>query len=289
MYRRAVITDEISQDLGVVLDLAQSFQLDGIEIRTIWDTRIDQLTPEQVRCLRSAVDDAGLVVCAVAPPFYKCDVDRPDERREHLDLLRRAIDVGLRLGTRLVRTFTFWREYALDEVWDRLVEAYQEPLDLARANGVTLAIENEAACHVGTGRELARFLAALDRPEAAALWDPCNALYAEPAERPFPDGYEAVRNRLVHVHLKDAVRVAGEVTPRLTPLGQGEVDVAGQLRALERHGYTGFVSLETHWRPQPVDEALLRQPGGRTFSESAAMATAYCLQLWDTLRSALPS
>lgn len=283
MYRRSVITDEISQDLDEVLTVARAFGLEGIEIRSIWDTRVDLLSAEQTHRLKAAADSAGLAIAAVAPPFYKCDVDASAERREHLDILRRTIDVAHRLDTRLIRTFTFWKKHPLDVVWDRLVEAYAEPLDLARAEGVTLAVENEYACHVGTGRELGRFLDALGRPEAAALWDPCNAFFDGASEPPFPDGYLAARDRLVHVHLKDAQRDPGAAKPRLTPLGEGDVGIAGQLNALIADGFAGFVSLETHWRPGGLDETIAHLPGGTSFSEKGAVATIRCLENWDRL------
>lgn len=287
MYHRAVITDEISQELETVLEVARAFQVDGLEIRSIWDTRVDLLDPAAVARLKVAVEQAGLVICGVAPPFYKCDVDSPAERREHLEILRRAIDVGQRLGTSLVRTFTFWKKHPLPDVWDRLIESYQEPLEIARATGAILAIENEAACTIGNGSDLAAFLRALDHPNARALWDPCNALYETTAESPFPEGYRQVRDWLVHVHLKDARREPGAPRPRLTPLGEGSVDVAGQLAALRQDGYQGFVSLETHWRPEALDEATIRLPGGRAFSDRAAIATIECFRRWDQIEADL--
>jgi len=50
---------------------------------------------------------------------------------------------------------------------------------------------------------------------------------------------EAVVDRVVHVHVKDVV---GD---RCVPLGEGDVNVLGCLRVLERHKYAGAVSLET--------------------------------------------
>lgn len=283
MYRRSVITDEISQDFDAVLDVARAFSLKGLEIRSVWDTRVDLLDEAAVRRLKEAAERDGFVICAVAPPFYKCDIDSPEERREHLEILRRAIDVGQRLGTSLIRTFTFWKKHTLADVWNELIDSYRQPVEIARELGATLAVENEAACMIGTGSDLARFVRQIDRPEVRALWDPCNAYYESAAERPYPDGYAQVRDLIVHVHLKDAARDPGATKPRLTPLGDGDIDVAGQLRALVRDGYSGFVSLETHWRPNALDEDVVRLPGGRAFSEKAALATIQCLKNWDVI------
>jgi L-ribulose-5-phosphate 3-epimerase len=60
--------------------------------------------------------------------------------------------------------------------------------------------------------------------------------------KPFPDGYSCVRDRVIHVHLKD---MDGE--GNWTKMGTGVVDYQGQLRALADDGYEGVLSLETHY------------------------------------------
>jgi sugar phosphate isomerase/epimerase len=50
---------------------------------------------------------------------------------------------------------------------------------------------------------------------------------------------DAVADRVVHVHVKDVV---GD---RCVPLGEGDVNILGCLRVLEKHHYAGVVSLET--------------------------------------------
>ncbi len=50
---------------------------------------------------------------------------------------------------------------------------------------------------------------------------------------------DAVADRVIHVHVKDIV---GD---RCVALGEGEVNILGCLRVLEKHHYAGVVSLET--------------------------------------------
>ncbi len=50
---------------------------------------------------------------------------------------------------------------------------------------------------------------------------------------------DAVADRVVHVHVKDVVGM------RCVALGQGEVNILGCLRVLQKHKYAGVVSLET--------------------------------------------
>jgi len=64
----------------------------------------------------------------------------------------------------------------------------------------------------------------------------------------------------VHVHVKDARRVPGAEKPELMPVGQGDIDWHGQIKALIRDGYRGALSLETHWHPPTMSrEASSRE------------------------------
>ena len=64
---------------------------------------------------------------------------------------------------------------------------------------------------------------------------------------PYPTGYEAVRPWLKHVHFKDA-EVDSQGNRRFAMHGQ--IDWAGQIRALADDGYDGYISIETHLRPK---------------------------------------
>ncbi len=96
------------------------------------------------------------------------------------------------------------------------------------------------------GRQLARLVDAIGSPAVRALWDPGNDLYAPLPERPYPEGYEAIRGWIAHVHLKDARLLNGQAEGCC--FGEGEMDWEGQLRALKRDGYQGWLVMETHYR-----------------------------------------
>jgi sugar phosphate isomerase/epimerase len=88
---------------------------------------------------------------------------------------------------------------------------------------------------------------AVNSPAFRSIWDIGNALVAGET-RAYPDGYEAVRPWISHVHVKDGVLHA-DGSSEWRPIGGGQVDFAGQLRALQRDGYHGVISLETHYKP----------------------------------------
>jgi sugar phosphate isomerase/epimerase len=92
--------------------------------------------------------------------------------------------------------------------------------------------------------EAAQVLAMVDHPAVGLVWDPANASIL--GETPFPDGYAAIpRGRIAHVHAKDCV--VADHKPTWGPVGEMALDWRGQIAALRRDGYDGWVSLETHW------------------------------------------
>ncbi len=280
-FRLGVISDEISQDLDVVIKTAEDYNLDSVEIRSVWDVKVQDLRNDHLRRLREDLGAAGLTVASIASPFLKCEIDSPKEYRDHISIFKRCIQIARALDTQIVRGFTFWRKGGLEglaKYWDTIVEKFAEPTEIAESEDIILAVENEQSCFVGTGVDLARFLSEIDSKHVRAIWDPGNAYYDDARERAYPDGYRAVKDWIVHVHLKDVVINRQTGKPECVPVGTGEVDIEGQLKALKQDCYSGCVSLETHWRPKALDEELLARPGGREFSSSGEYASRVCLE-----------
>jgi len=100
---------------------------------------------------------------------------------------------------------------------------------------------------LSSGRQAARFIEQVGSPNLRLLWDPGNAYFV--GETPYPTGYEHSKHLIAHVHVKDAVRDPKTGQPRWVPLGSGEVDLLGQLRALKADGYEGVITMENHFTP----------------------------------------
>jgi sugar phosphate isomerase/epimerase len=258
--RVSVITDEIAQDFEHALDVMAEYAVTGAELRGLWDTNIADLSAEQVKRALSALRAHEMKVSCLATPMFKCDIAtnaasikgpmhlaRARGNAEQMELLRRCSGLAHTFGTDLIRVFTYWRKGELTpELEERIVESFDEAIRVADQEGVTLVLENEHACYIGTGAEAARILSAIDSPRVRACWDPGNAFFA--GERPYPDGYQEIRPFLAHVHIKDAIQ-EGDAAPYWCVVGEGHIDYAGQFDALRQEGYTGWISLETHYRP----------------------------------------
>jgi len=270
----SVITDEVSQDLSRVMKFAVEHGFDGVEVRTLWNLRPHELL-ERAGGIRRGLASAGLSVSAIASPVFKCDLESDREVEEHLQILKRCVELAKTLDTRIVRVFTFWRSGSLDERLGAILEKFAPAIDIASDEGVTLAVENEPSTHVNNGRRLRQFLEAVGRPSVVrGVWDPGNDVWDPEGEKPYPDGYSYVRGLFVHVHVKDGRRL--ETRHEFVPVGEGDVNWLEQVRALIRDSYNGYLSLETHWRPRQLPRELVEMPGGTAYSEAGEYASSVC-------------
>ncbi|MCC7043548.1 MAG: sugar phosphate isomerase/epimerase [Acidobacteria bacterium] len=257
--RLAAITDEFSPDLEVALDAMASVGMTGVELRTIGGRNIVDLDDAAVDRICAQVQARGMSVVSIASPILKCvwpggpsldtrfQQDAFASRHTYDDqprLTERAFEIAERTGARIIRVFSFWRTVEPDRVFDPVVSALTRLADAAQPRGLTIGLENEHACNIATGEETARVMAAIDHPALGVIWDPANALVA--GEVPYPGGYRHLRaSRVIHVHAKDC-DVHGH-TPTWGPIGEMSVDWIGQIAALKKDGYAGWISLETHW------------------------------------------
>ncbi len=272
--RLAYITDEATQDLRQAAELAKKLGFSGVELRSVEDTPIDRIPIRRLREYRRLLDGEGLAVCDLASSFYKCPLaEAPGE----LDKLKRLCDGAEELGCGHIRGFAFFAQGA-PAVTDEILDAFGPAGEILRERGKRLLLEADPSVNTPNHAALGALLARLDAPEFGAIYDPGNDLYDPGRERPYPEGYLAVKPWLAHVHIKDALlNAAGE--PECVKIGTGWVDYPGLLAALRRDGYKGYLSLETHYRVGAgISEALMRQPGGAAFSQGGMAATVESAQ-----------
>jgi sugar phosphate isomerase/epimerase len=277
MFKLGVITDEISQDFEKAVGMAKEFGLQTVEIRSVWDKGPHALSDTDVAAIQAIVEAARMSVCAIASGFFKCPIDDQAAIAQHYENLRRCAKVAKQLDTRIVRGFTFWNTGQTEQIWPKILEHFQRAIEICEEEDVILGIENEHSTSIATARLLEQFLTDMAHPRIKAVWDPCNEVHAPGGERPYPEGYERIKQWMVHFHLKDAAPDPETGKARCVPVGEGVIDYRGQLRALLASDYQGSVSLETHWRPKELTKEQLDRPGGAAFSETGEYASWVCL------------
>jgi sugar phosphate isomerase/epimerase len=254
-----IITDELTGKLEEALPFLTSYHLQWCELRELWGKNIMNLPQEELGRARKLIEDSGLHVSDIASPIFKWNLPqmpaKTDEKRDTFNasfvqddadrLLEQSFRLAHFFGTRQVRIFSYWRvaepERAYPLVRDRLAQSAQ----LAAKNDIVLVLENEHTCNVGTGRELGHLLKDINSPALRGNWDPGNAVMLD--EVPYPHGYEAVKGRFSHMHLKDVRKNAATGKKEWAPVGGGVIDWKGQFEALRNDRYDGTMSLETHY------------------------------------------
>ena len=285
-FKTSVITDEIDQDFKTACDLACEFSLDAVEIRSVYERGPFELTDDDLRRMKEILAKNGLKVSAISSPFFKCGMDDNDEIKTHLDGLRRCMIIADELDTNLIRGFTFWAKPggSVSDGFDpkAIASMFNEAVAILEYTGKVLVLESDPSVKASNARTLSQVIEAVNSPFVRGLWDPGNDLWDPAGEIPFPDGYSFIKPCIAHVHLKDGIKKEGKAEG--APVGSGGVDWEGQFRALIADGYSGYVSLETHYRHTgKIPEGLIAMPKGAAFSCGGYEATRESLVLWKEM------
>lgn len=285
MPRLGVITDEISEDFEHALAVCNELGIRDIELRGIWGKSIVDHDEDGVNQVERAVRGGGFRVTCIASPFLKCHINGESvatgnthsatdkSKEEHWGILDRSLALARQLDASIVRAFSFWRVDDPLTVRDEVLEVLTVATEHASAAGKLLGLENEYACNVATGEESRWMLDRIPNHALGLIWDPGNE--AALGSKPFPNGYEQVKNRIHHIHLKDPVSIA--VGTGFTRIGDGAIDYVGQFEALLRDRYDGVLSLETHYTDEGEHEPATRACAAST----RAMANEAGLHLDD--------
>ncbi len=248
MHRLAlgIVSDEISPDFEQAVHHASTWGISIFELRVLKSGRIPAVDPAELRLIRKTSGEHGLTVSALSPGIFKFPLTEK-ARLEHelTEVLPRTLRLAGEFGASIVIVFGFQRVQGEDpENFKRGVDLMRRAAEKAKREGIKLAIENEPGFWCDSGSNTGKLIAAVQSPALCANWDPCNG-YGTP-ERPFPEGYEAVKKYVGNVHVKDTSE--GSLI-RCVPVGEGAVDWRGQIKALVWDRVVKHITIETHCLP----------------------------------------
>lgn len=271
----SAVTDEFSQDIEVAARSMAELGMTGAELRTIFGKNIVALTDAELDHVIQTVHRHELEIISIASPLLKCtlpDAAEVDSRfqqdnfasqhtfEDQPQLAEKVFGIATRAKARIVRVFSYWRTVRPEECVGRVATALEDLANRASEHGMIIGLENEHACNIGTAAESAHLFGIVKHPNLRLIWDPANAYVV--GENPFPHGYSLLPiERIVHVHAKDC-HIHGH-RPEWTALGEGSIDWRGQIHALVKDNYHGYISLETHWTGPNGDKLLGSMISGR--------------------------
>jgi sugar phosphate isomerase/epimerase len=254
--------------------LAADWGIHALELRGIGAQRVPLFSDFQKQRVRELLDEFDAQVVAISPGLFKFPY--PARQRErfplqvidaglyqkwhdarslvdyHLhELLPASLEYAKEIGAGQVVIFSFARgTEPSDRVPDEILEILASTAQQAEQAGLQLVIEVENQFWADSGKNTAALIKAVNQPALGVNWDPGNSIMA--GEIPYPNGYEAVREHVRHVHFKDVSHDWGYCYAI-----NGVIDWAGQLRALAADGYQGYISVEPHMQPKVASAKAL--------------------------------
>lgn len=232
--------DEIDPDPAVQAAVLLALGASHIEVRSAWGINVVEWDDAQLEEYAALLEQHNLKASAIASPIGKVDVSLP--AHEEVDRLRRVIRVALRLKSRYIRIFSFYRGENLShaDIRDAVVERMTLLAAEAARHDLVLLHENEKDIYGDTPERVLDLVESVNSPAFKLAWDSAN--FVQVGVKPFSDGYASLRPHVVYLQVKDAIAATGEVVPA----GKGDGELRETLTALRDDGYTGFASLEPH-------------------------------------------
>ena len=262
-----VICDGISRDLAHAVDVMDEFGLDYAELQFVGDTEVGDHSAQEIAEIDTLLRDRGKPVSCLSRHIFAgmTTANRPGDalHTQHMDALKRVIEMAHVVGSPLVRIMTQKKEQILwgkggaevwnvaKGAWDTMPPMIAPAVELARAEGVTLVVETGNGTMVNSNYTARKLIDALDAKDTLkVLWDPANNCWCH--ERAWPDGYDEVRGGyLGHIHIKDVEVDTPRATLEVKRMGEGQL--ADQFQpmadALRADGYDGVISFESVYHP----------------------------------------
>lgn len=222
--------EEFSHARELGFDLIEwLFDADNFEQNPIWIPN----GIERINHLQRTYGVTVQSICAhyfMLHPFYRVSAG---ERTASVNVLKGLVKRAACIGVKVILLPVLEQaEISNPEDADLLVSALQDCLPVARACGVRLGLETELPAE-----QFESLVGRFDDSTVGAYYDVGNATAKgyDPAE-----DVRLLKNNVCGVHIKDRKRGGPNVF-----LGQGDVDFAACLSALNRVGYAGPIVLET--------------------------------------------
>lgn len=233
----SAFADEYSRDIDTQIRLAREEKLDFLEPRFVNEKSIADLTAEEAKDLKAKLGDVK--VYSVGSPLGK--INLADDFAAHLETAKRVFETANILEAKNIRMFSFYlhagknRQECRSEVMDKLGKM----LDLADSFGVTLCHENEAKIYGEAPAECLDILKNFGG-RMRCVFDMGN--FVLDGCKPYPDGYEMLKNYIEYFHIKDALNQGAIVPP-----GRGEGFIKEILgKYLKEFNRDVVVTLEPH-------------------------------------------
>jgi len=228
--------DEAGSTIEEQIQAIKSARLGGIDIRSVDNVNVLDLTIYQLADVKQKCSDAGVRIQSVGSPVNKVSMAKETPKAEQ-DRLQKAIHAANNLGTRTVRIFT---PEAPSESWGEIKELMQSMIVMAEASDILLLHENDGKYFAAYPENAKRLFEELGSPLFRAAFDFANTVII--GYKPLRDWFPWILPYIHTLHMKDARSGSGEVVA----CGDGDAEIVETLKFMIDKGWHGVLTLEPH-------------------------------------------
>lgn len=264
-----VITDCFKKSHAYAIKKAAKLGLDGVQIYATTGEFSVNLTDRQKLKYKKLLEKNSLVVSALCADTGGYGFEREEDNAKRVELTKRIIDLAVEFNAKVITTHIgVIPEDKTKKRYSVMLKALTEIGLYAKERGVTAAIE--------TGPEKAKTLLEFIKDTKGGV-----GVNLDPANFTMVTGQDAVeavyilKDYIVHTHVKDGVMLDKNQDPtevyhafavggvdalnackgfKEVPLGDGEVDWNGYIKALKDIGYDGFLTIERETGRKPKND-----------------------------------
>ena len=254
-----VITDCFKTSHFEGIEIAAKLGLDGVQIYATTGDFSPALTDAQKAEYKKLLKEKNIVVSALCGDMGGYGFEVAADNADRVAKTKEIIDLAVEFGTNVVTTHIgVIPEDKSEPRYKVMLDALTECGIYAKEKGVTLAIE--------TGPEKAKTLLAFLQDTKGGV-----GVNLDPANFTMVTGQDAVeavymlKDYIVHTHAKDGIMLDKDQDPtdvyhafaiggvdalnackgfKEMPLGEGDVDWANYINALNDIGFDGFLTIE---------------------------------------------
>ena len=212
MIRLSAFADEAGKELSAQIAALKRNGIPYIEVRFIGSKNVADLTLDEAKEVRAALDEAGIRVWSIGSPLGKIKIT--DDLDAHMEKTRHVCRLAKVFGTDKIRMFSFYEAY---EAKALVFETLARMVAIAKEEGVFLYHENEKDIY---GDTVAHVLAIMENVEGLKyVYDPANFVdVGEDSDT----ALDALHAKMGYFHIKDVIADTHELVP--AGIGDGKID-----------------------------------------------------------------
>ena len=220
----SAFADEASPMLDEQIKTLQEEGVSLIELRGVDGKNVSNLTLEEAAAVKVKLDAAGIRLSALGSPYGKANLGVAFD--EHLALFKHGLELCKVLDCKRIRMFSFYpaEGKSMADSREEVLRRLEIMVQLAEEAGVQLVHENEKGIYGDDTARNADLLNVFGKRLGFAF-DPANFIQCGVNTL---EAYDALRDRITYMHIKDAFLSDGAVVCA----GHGDGNVPEILRRL---------------------------------------------------------